>query len=119
MRIKNQDFSRKVRLCLCLIWGLGLLGCSVFKPESKATHDLKNYRVVVETLPGYDESSLLTVLHGSVIISVERPFYTAGFKELPEQFILSIGVNDEPALQSILRRLQSSGFRISGAALQN
>jgi hypothetical protein len=119
MRFNTIGFLRKVRLCLYLIFGLGLFGCSILKQENKAVTSLKTYRISGDLLPGYDESGLYTALDGSTIINIDHLPVAAGFTILSEQFVLSVKVDDEADLQRVLSRLQSSGFRIGNAALKN
>jgi hypothetical protein len=119
MRNKKSDFLRKARLCLFLLLGLGLLSCSVLKQENESGASLTAYRISGDLLPGYNENGLLEVLNGVAIINVDQRPYTSAFKELPEQFILRVRVNNETALQRVLARLQSIGFRIKNTALQN
>ncbi len=111
---RNQDFLRKVRLCLYLIFGLGLFGCSVLKPRNGNGANIKTYRISCDLLPGYKESSLFTALDGTVIINIDRSPAKAGFAALPEQFTLWVSVNNETDLQRVLQKLQYAGFRIRG-----
>jgi hypothetical protein len=115
---KNRDFLRKVRLCLWLVFGLGLFGCSVLKPQSEPVTDLKTYRLTINMLPGSDENGLLAALDGAAIINIDRlPFVQLNIGESIEQFTLSIRVNGEIALKRIFLQLQSSGFIITNYTL--
>ena len=119
MNHKNQGFLRKVKECLFLLFGLGLFSCSVLKPENQAGTALKTYRISGDLLPGYDESGLYTALDGTSLVQIDHLPITAGFATLQVQIMLSVRVNNEAALQRVLFRLQSSGFRIGNTALQN
>ncbi|MDB5159569.1 MAG: hypothetical protein JWR50_4276 [Mucilaginibacter sp.] len=116
---KNQDFLRRVRLYLYLIFGLGLFGCSVLKEGTSTDVRLRTYLISGDLLPGYEESCLISALDGTVVINVYRLPFTAGLKQFPGPFTLSVRVNDDAALQRVLERLQFYGLRVRNTSLQN
>ena len=116
--LKKQGFLTKARLCLCLIFGSGLLGCSTLREGSKPVTELKIYHITANRLPGYEDVNLLALLDGVLIRDINGPAFSEGVKELPGQLNLSLGVNNEIVLHQVLSRLQSSGFRIGSSILE-
>jgi len=117
--LKKQGLLTKARLCLYLVFGSGLLGCSALRQRDKPDTGLKASRISGALLPGYDESSLYTALDGTTIMHIDQLPEGTAFGILPEKFTLTIRLNDKMALQQVLSRLQSSGFRIGNTTLQN
>lgn len=117
--MENRGLFRKSRLWICLFYGLGLCGCAVLKQGDRPGNGLKTYRITVDRLPGFEENGLLMALDGMAILNINYQPLTASFEELPERLTLSVRLNNETSLERLLSRLQSSGFMVRSAVLQN
>jgi hypothetical protein len=116
--MKNWNFFRKVRPCLCLIICMGLMSCSVLKPIS-AAQKLKTYRITAVVLSRGNQGDLATALEGVFITQIDPLEVKEGLNNQFVQLCLSVKVNDDVALNRLLSKLQLSGFQITSTNLQD
>jgi hypothetical protein len=110
--MKKSGFLRKVRLCLCLIWGSSLAACSVLKPNEQEAASGKIYRVVVEINPGFD-GAILSSLNIQSIESSNGPYALAiNPGRVRERLTFLIRAADEARLQAVCSQLNNSGVLI-------
>jgi hypothetical protein len=108
---KNQDFLRKVRLCLCLLIGIWACSCTILRRDNNDLESSKNYLLTVFLPPGFPESELLSELGDTVW----QPGYPALIPDVfdinkPVQFAIQVRLRDEAQLKLIQNRLMNAGL---------
>ena len=107
--MKNQGFFTKVRLCLCLILGIGMLGCTTLRIDSDKN---RTYQIRAMVAPGIDLSPLNNLLSKGKSIEVRQDLNRNGSSG---EISFVISVKNDEELQSNLSELTSAGVLIRGS----